>query len=49
MVITGGVVLPILGAVPDCAIILASGIGDNAQDKLSIGMGLVCQTPFFFI
>ena len=38
----GGVVLPILGAVPDCAIIVASGMGDDAQDKLSIGMGYVC-------
>ena len=35
----GGVVLPILGAVPDCAIIVASGMGDDAQEKLSIGMG----------
>ena len=31
--------LPILGAVPDSAIIVASGLGDDAQEKLSVGMG----------
>ena len=31
--------LPILGAVPDSAIIIASGLGDDAQEKLSVGMG----------
>lgn len=40
--------LPILGAIPDCAIIVASGIGSDAQEKLSIGMGLVleCSTDY---
>ena len=37
--IIGGVVLPVMGAVPDCAIIVASGMGADAQKKLSVGMG----------
>lgn len=35
----GGIVLPLLGAVPDSAIIIVSGLGDDAQEKLSVGMG----------
>lgn len=39
--LVGGVVLPVLGAVPDGAIILFSGLGDieQAQETLSIGVG----------
>lgn len=39
--LVGGVVLPILGAVPDGAIILFSGMGDleKAQETLSVGVG----------
>ena len=38
--LVGGVVLPFLGAVPDGAIMLFSGLGDveKAQETLSIGM-----------
>lgn len=32
--IVGSVVLPILGAVPDGAIVLFSGLGDNAQEEV---------------
>ena len=39
MVFAGGIVLPLLGAVPDSAIIIVSGLGDDAQEKLSVGMG----------
>lgn len=35
----GGIVLPLLGAVPDSAIIIVSGLKPNAQDELSVGMG----------
>lgn len=35
----GGIVLPLLGAVPDSAIIIVSGLGPDAQTKLSVGMG----------
>ncbi|CAH3181182.1 unnamed protein product [Porites evermanni] len=39
--LVGGIVLPLLGAVPDSAIIIVSGLGDDAQTKLSVGMGKV--------
>lgn len=37
--IVGSIVLPILGAVPDGAIVLFSGLGSNAQEELSVGVG----------
>ncbi len=42
--IIGGIVLPLLGAVPDSAMIIFSGIGgsrDDANKQISVGMGLV--------
>lgn len=35
----GGLVLPIMGAVPDGAIVLFSGLGANAQEQLKVGVG----------
>jgi hypothetical protein len=37
--LVGSVVLPILGAVPDGAIVLFSGLGADAQNQLNVGMG----------
>ncbi|CDF39506.1 unnamed protein product [Chondrus crispus] len=37
--IVGSVVLPILGAVPDGAIVLFSGLGPDAQETLQVGVG----------
>ena len=45
----GGVVLPVLGAVPDAAIILASGLGDDAQEQLSIGMGTLAGSTVMLL
>lgn len=42
--IIGGIVLPLLGAVPDSAMIVASGIGgskEDAEKEISVGMGCV--------
>jgi len=42
--IIGGVVLPLLGAVPDSAMIVFSGMGgtrEEAQDQIDVGMGCV--------
>ena len=39
LLLSGGIVLPLLGAVPDSAIIIVSGLGADAQSKLSVGMG----------
>ncbi len=52
--IVGSVVIPILGAVPDGAIVLFSGLGPNAQKQLSVGVGalagstiMLLTVPFF--
>ena len=41
--IVGGLLIPILGAIPDCAIILISGLGsgnkEEIQHELSVGVG----------
>ena len=37
--LVGSVVLPILGAVPDGAIVLFSGLGPGAQEQLNVGIG----------
>ncbi len=40
--IIGGVVLPLLGAVPDATMIIYSGINSNrtiANEEISVGMG----------
>ena len=37
--VVGSVVLPVLGAVPDGAIVLFSGMGEDAQNQLTVGVG----------
>lgn len=37
--LVGSIVLPILGAVPDGAIVLFSGLGPGAQEQLNVGIG----------
>eukprot|EP01038_Epipyxis_sp_PR26KG_P014308 gene14308-19192_t len=37
--IVGSLVLPVFGSIPDGLIILFSGLGPNAQEQLSVGMG----------
>lgn len=41
--IVGGLLIPILGAVPDCAIILISGLGEGTQaeiqEQIAVGVG----------
>eukprot|EP00953_Heterococcus_sp_UTEX-ZZ885_P029779 15785-Heterococcus_DN1.PRE.6 len=41
--LVGSVVLPVLGAVPDGAIVLFSGLGDDAQTQLSVGVGALAD------
>ncbi|KAI6651760.1 hypothetical protein LOD99_5008 [Oopsacas minuta] len=47
----GGVILPILGAVPDCAMIAVSGLGpkDEAQTQLSVGMGTLAGSTILLL
>ena len=42
--VVGSVVLPILGAVPDGAIVLFSGLGDNAQEQV---IHMLVEMDFF--
>jgi Ca2+/Na+ antiporter len=49
--LVGGVVLPLLGAVPDGAIILFSGLGDieQAQETLSVGVGALAGSTVMLL
>lgn len=47
--IVGSVVLPILGAVPDGAIVLFSGLGENAQEELSVGVGALAGSTIMLL
>ncbi len=49
--LVGGVVLPLLGAVPDGAIMLFSGLGnvEDAQDTLSIGIGALAGSTIMLL
>jgi len=50
--LVGGLLLPILGAVPDAAIIVASGLGaskEDAQDLVSIGMGTLAGSTVMLL
>lgn len=49
--LVGGVVLPLLGAVPDGAIMLFSGMGDveKAQETLSVGVGALAGSTIMLL
>jgi|EP00670_Eutreptiella_braarudii_P014778 Ca2+/Na+ antiporter len=47
--IVGSVVLPILGAVPDGAIVLFSGMGPNAQEEVSVGVGALAGSTIMLL
>jgi len=47
--IVGSVVLPILGAVPDGMIVLFSGLGDDAQEQLSVGVGALAGSTIMLL
>ena len=47
--IVGSVVLPILGAVPDGAIMLFSGMGDDAQEQLAVGVGTLAGSTIMLL
>jgi len=45
----GSIVLPILGAVPDGAIMLFSGLGPGAQEQLSVGVGALAGSTIMLL
>lgn len=47
--LVGSVVLPVLGAVPDGAIVLFSGMGDDAQSQLSVGVGALAGSTIMLL
>eukprot|EP00956_Cyclotella_meneghiniana_P037582 scaffold140810_cov68-Cyclotella_meneghiniana.AAC.2 len=49
--LVGGLVLPLLGAVPDGAIMLFSGLGDieQAQETLSVGVGALAGSTIMLL
>ncbi|KAL4555099.1 hypothetical protein LXL04_037710 [Taraxacum kok-saghyz] len=50
--LVGGLLLPILGALPDAMLILVSGLSgsvDVAQDQVSVGMGLLAGSTVMLI
>jgi Ca2+/Na+ antiporter len=47
--LVGSVVLPILGAVPDGAIMLFSGLGPGAQEQLSVGVGALAGSTIMLL
>lgn len=47
--IVGSVVLPVLGAVPDGAIIMFSGLGPDAQEKLKVGVGALAGSTIMLL
>ena len=49
--IVGGVVLPVMGAVPDSVMILVSGLGDaaEAQTQISVGMGTLAGSTILLL
>lgn len=47
--LVGSVVLPILGAVPDGMMIFFSGLGDDAQNKVSVGIGALAGSTVMLL
>jgi Ca2+/Na+ antiporter len=47
--IVGSVVLPILGAVPDGAIMLFSGLGPDAQQQMQVGVGALAGSTIMLL
>jgi Ca2+/Na+ antiporter len=47
--LVGCIVLPILGAVPDGAIVLFSGLGPDAQQKLAVGIGALAGSTIMLL
>ncbi|CAM9345556.1 unnamed protein product [Choristocarpus tenellus] len=47
--LVGSVVLPVLGAVPDGAIVLFSGMGEDAQSQLSVGVGALAGSTIMLL
>merc|ERR1719414_2459897 len=47
--IVGSIVLPILGAVPDGMMVLFSGLGPDAQNQVSVGVGALSGSTIMLL
>jgi Ca2+/Na+ antiporter len=47
--LVGSVVLPVLGAVPDGMMVIFSGMGSNAQEEVSVGVGALCGSTVMLL
>merc|ERR1740121_2237669 len=47
--LVGSVVLPILGAVPDGMMVLFSGVGPDAQETVSVGVGALAGSTVMLL
>jgi Ca2+/Na+ antiporter len=47
--IVGGIILPILGAVPDGAMILFSGLGEKAEEQVAVGVGALSGSTIMLL
>jgi len=47
--LVGSIILPVLGAVPDGAIVLFSGLGGNVEENIAIGIGTLAGSTIMLI
>lgn len=47
--VVGSIVLPVLGAVPDGAIVIFSGLGSDAQQQVAVGMGALAGSTVMLL
>ena len=47
--IIGSIVLPVLGVVPDGAMVLFSGLGDNPQEEVAVGIGALAGSTIMLL
>lgn len=47
--LVGSVVIPVLGAVPDGCIVLFSGMGENAEEELGVGVGVLAGSTIMIL
>lgn len=49
--VIGALLLPVLGAVPDAAIVVASGLGsiEEAQEQLNVGIGTLAGSTIMLL
>merc|ERR1719230_2330754 len=47
--VIGSIVLPVLGAVPDGMMVLFSGLGDDAQTQVTVGVGALAGSTIMLL